>query len=68
MDKSGQVTVLWTEEKKDKVLKMLIDWFNEVESYNGECVMQCDTSIIKAPEVLADIADYLFKDIDIDCE
>ena len=54
-----------TPEMAEKVFKKLIDWYFEQESFMGECIMQCDNSIIEAPEVLSEIADDIIK-FDVD--
>jgi len=41
----------------DKIIKYFIDH----EAFSGETIMQDDDCIIDAPEVLADIADNIFK-------
>lgn len=53
MEKYNKIT--WTEEKKNKTIQKLTDWF-EIYGY-GECIMQSDEAIISAPELLSDIAD-----------
>ncbi len=48
-------TIKWTEEKKDKAIKILTKYF---EKYGvGECIMQNDNAIIYASELLSEIAD-----------
>ena len=48
-------TINWTEEKKQKAIKMLTKYF---ENYGvGECIMQSDDAIIYAPDLLSKIAD-----------
>ena len=62
----GKVKIDWTPEKTKRAQILLMDYFNRVESYSGESVQQCDSSIIEAPVVLSDIADALFEDVEID--
>lgn len=48
-------TINWTEEKKEKAIEMLTQYF---EKYGvGECIMQGDDAIIYAPDLLSKIAD-----------
>ena len=47
--------VIWTEEKKEKAIAILTKYFEKYGS--GECIMQCDDSLLSAPEILSDIAD-----------
>lgn len=54
--------ITWTQEKKDKAIEMLTKYF---EKYGiGECIMQSDSALIDAPELLADIADDVLIDGD----
>ncbi len=51
--------IVWTEEKKKKVLEKITSY---LERYGiGECIMQSDNAIIEAPEVFAEIADNILK-------
>lgn len=49
--------VIWTPEKKESAIEKLTLYFQKYGP--GECIMQRDESIIEAPEVMADIADYV---------
>jgi hypothetical protein len=54
------IRVVWTQEKKDKAIEKLTEYF---EKYGiGEMIMQDDDALIEAPEVLADIADDILID------
>jgi hypothetical protein len=54
------IRVVWTQEKKDKAIEKLTEYF---EKYGiGEMIMQDDDALIEAPEVLADIADEILID------
>ncbi|MHA1302527.1 MAG: hypothetical protein ACTSPI_02350 [Candidatus Heimdallarchaeaceae archaeon] len=68
MERVGKVNIDWTPEKVEKVEILLTRYFNAVESYNSESVCQSDIALIDAPEVLGNIADVLFEDIEIDYE
>lgn len=52
-----------TPEMHKKVFDKVLDYFKKHEAFHGEVIMQCDDTIIDAPNVLADIADdiILFK-------
>jgi hypothetical protein len=49
------IRVVWTQEKKDKAIEKLTEYFEEHGI--GEMIMQNDEALIMAPEILADIAD-----------
>jgi hypothetical protein len=54
------IQVTWTKEKKEKAIEMLTKYF---EKYGiGECIMQSDSAIIEAPQMLSDIADDILID------
>jgi len=54
------IQVNWTQEKKDRVLERLTQYF---EKYGiGETIMQSDNAIIEAPEILSSIADDILID------
>ena len=54
------IRVVWTQEKKDKAIEKLTEYF---EKYGiGEMIMQGDNALIEAPEVLAEIADDILID------
>ena len=54
------IQVTWTEEKKEKAIDMLTKYF---EKYGiGESIMQSDSGIIEAPEMLSIIADDVLID------
>ncbi len=55
-----KVTYEITEEKKNLIVKRLIDYYSK-NCYFGEAIHQDDDSIIDAPSVLADIADDIIK-------
>ncbi len=48
-------------EAKEVLFNKLLEWFISQECYHGEAIMQSDEPIIAAPEILADIADEVFK-------
>ena len=50
-----------SEVARDRVFKMLLDWFKETEMFNGESLCQSDQTYIDAPGLLADIAEKGFK-------
>ena len=50
-----------TPELKEKVYQAVLDYYKKHQAYAGEVIMQDDNCIINAPEVLANIADDIFK-------
>jgi hypothetical protein len=54
------IQVTWTEEKKEKAIEMLTKYFEKHGI--GECIMQSDSAIIEAPEMLSIIADDILID------
>lgn len=54
------IQVTWTQEKKDKAIEILTEYF---EKYGiGESIMQSDDATIDAPIILANIADDVLID------
>lgn len=66
--KYGKVEVEITNEKAKEVFKLLMKFYNKHKLYDGEMINQDDEGTIESPIVLSDIADFLFKDIEIDYE
>ena len=62
----GEVEIEWTEEKIEYVKERLMQYFNKYKGYFGESICQNDNCQIYAPNCLGDIADVIFKDIEID--
>jgi hypothetical protein len=54
------IRVVWTQEKKDKAIEKLTEYFEKHGI--GEMIMQDDDALIEAPEYLADIADNILID------
>lgn len=50
-----------TQELRDEVFKTILDFFLEYECFHGEGIYQSDTPQIEAPELLANLADKVFK-------
>lgn len=46
---------------KNAVFERVMEFFKDHVSFNGECIIQNDISLIDAPNVLADIADDIIK-------
>lgn len=46
---------------RDAVFEKVLAWFIEMESFNGECVIQNDGPSIDAPNLLGDLADDFFE-------
>lgn len=57
------MTIMYKDDQatRDAVFEKLLAWFIKVESFNGECIIQCDTPTIEAPNLLADLADDFFE-------
>ena len=58
--------IIWTEEKKEKVLSLIEDYINEHRVSCGESVMQMDNPQVAAPELMADIVDIIEPEYDED--
>lgn len=50
-----------SQEAKDKLYNMMLNFFKTHEVYNGESIQQCDVPQINSPELLSEIADEIFK-------
>jgi len=48
-------------EVRDAVFIRVMQYFANCETFSGEAIMQCDDSIISAPDVMGDIADNIIK-------
>lgn len=46
---------------KDAVFEKLINWYFEHREFSGEGIMQCDDTLIDAPNILAHIAEDIIK-------
>lgn len=55
------VTFKDDEVTKQAVFDRVMSFFKEHEMFNGECIHQCDATIIDAPSVLSDIADDIIR-------
>ncbi len=55
------VTIEWTPEKKEAVIKMLDEWIRLHGATSGEHIMQSDGCIISSPELLSDLVDEIIK-------
>lgn len=51
--------VEWTEEKKEKVLKIVQDYIEKHEAWGGEMVAQDDDAQIDAIELACDLAEII---------
>ena len=58
----------WTPEKVKAVKNKLLDFFDETELYSGESVQQSDVGGIEGVDILGEIADIMFEDVEIDYE
>lgn len=54
------IQVTWTQEKKDKAIEILTEYFEKHGT--GESIMQSDNAIIYAPVILSNIADDVLID------
>ncbi len=54
------IKVNWTEEKKEKAIEMLTEYFKK--HGNGECITQGDKAQFDAIELTCNIADDVLKD------
>jgi len=52
--------VTWTEEKKEKAIVVLTEYFEKHGI--GEMIQQSDDALIEAPDVLSHIADVVLKE------
>jgi hypothetical protein len=52
-----------TEENRNKVFEILLDYFRKYQAFDGETIMQSDDPQIYAPDTLSDIADLLFGEV-----
>lgn len=52
--------IKWTPEKKERAIALLTEYFSKHGI--GEMIMQSDSALIDAPEVLSDIADRVLVD------
>lgn len=50
-----------SEEVRQALFNKLLDFFVKHESFSGESICQSDSPQIEAPELLAEIADKIFK-------
>lgn len=50
-----------SESVKNAVFERVMEFFKTHESFHGEQIMQSDSPLIDAPNVLADIADNIIK-------
>lgn len=62
------VLIEWTQEKKDKVVIAIHNWIMANGATAGEVIMQSDSCIISAPELLSDIVDDIIKPKYVDDE
>lgn len=46
---------------RDAVYEYILAWFIRVETFSGEGVMQNDTPLLEAPQLLVDLADDIFQ-------
>lgn len=61
-DKNGyEIIFNHNKETRDLVFKKCLEYFIEHDNFIGEGIMQCDETIIDAPEVMADLADNIFQ-------
>ncbi len=62
----GNVKVELTPDATKAVITMLMEFFNKYHNYSGETLCQDDNGNIYSSEVMGDIADLVFKDVEID--
>ena len=55
------ITISWTQEKKDLVINAIENWIRKYHATAGEVIMQSDDCIISAPDLLSDIIDDIIK-------
>jgi hypothetical protein len=48
-------------EMHKKVFDAVLNYFKKHHAFHGEVIMQCDNTIIDAPNVLSNIADNIMK-------
>ena len=52
---------------KNAVFERVMEFFKDHEAFSGESIMQSDSPLIDAPNVLADIADNIIK-FSVECK
>jgi len=50
-----------SKEVRNKVFDAVITWCFEYELFSGECIHQCDSGQIEAPDLLSNIVDDIIK-------
>jgi len=55
------IVIKWTDEKKEKTILAIEAWIKEHGAAMGEIIMQSDSCIISAPELLSDLVDDIIK-------
>lgn len=55
----SSIKINWTPEKVCKALQMIENWIKANRAFAGEVIMQSDECLISAPEMLADLVDFL---------
>lgn len=50
-----------SQEAKDRIFQIALDWFNKVKMYSGESLGQSDDTYIEAPDILAELAEEGFR-------
>jgi hypothetical protein len=50
-----------SQEAKEKLFIMMLEFFKKHNAYSGESIHQCDAPQIAAPTVLSDVAEKIFK-------
>jgi len=55
----GNKKVVWTEDKKEKVLNLVQVYIEKHQAWSGEMIQQDDDASIEATDLAADIADIV---------
>lgn len=50
-----------TPQLKEEVFERCLNWFIKHKAFAGEVIMQSDEPLIDAPDLMADLADDVFK-------
>lgn len=58
-DKDQRVTCELTDEKKEKIINAVLDFFITHKAFHAESVMQCDNPLIEAPVTMTEICEII---------
>lgn len=56
-----EITINWTDEKKQAVIEKIDAWIRKHDATAGEVIMQSDECIISAPEILSELVDDIIQ-------